>query len=197
MASVVQARAGDRVPHHIELVLPGEHQLQASCAHSQMLPGSSGAALSHAQHFLDRPGFMKSLAWPRSEEPEWRGAVEQKRTTGFVPPPSPGAVQPGLQRHSCSPAFAARGKAVPQGPAAMRGLLRWAGWLLATGYLVGATGSCWHRCCPGRNNACWAWGARRARCYCDSYCERTGDCCEDYHATCRHAGECREGTAPV
>ncbi|NWR81767.1 SBSPO protein, partial [Centropus unirufus] len=48
-------------------------------------------------------------------------------------------------------------------------------------------GSCWHRCCPGRNNACWALGTRRARCYCDSYCERTGDCCEDYHAACRRA----------
>ncbi|XP_010579909.1 PREDICTED: somatomedin-B and thrombospondin type-1 domain-containing protein-like [Haliaeetus leucocephalus] len=69
----------------------------------------------------------------------------------------------------------------------MRGLLLWGGWLLAAGYLVGATGSCRHRCCPGRNNACWVAGARRARCYCDSYCERTGDCCEDYHATCRHA----------
>ncbi|XP_069651190.1 somatomedin-B and thrombospondin type-1 domain-containing protein-like [Haliaeetus albicilla] len=69
----------------------------------------------------------------------------------------------------------------------MRGLLLWGGWLLAAGYLVGATGSCRHRCCPGRNNACWVAGARRARCYCDSYCERTGDCCEDYRATCRHA----------
>lgn len=77
----------------------------------------------------------------------------------------------------------------------MRGLLLWGGWLLAAGYLVGATGSCRHRCCPGRNNACWVPGARRARCYCDSYCERTGDCCEDYRATCRHAGEWREGMA--
>lgn len=79
----------------------------------------------------------------------------------------------------------------------MRGLLLWGGWLLAAGYLVGATGSCRHRCCPGRNNACWVAGARRARCYCDSYCERTGDCCEDYRATCRHAGEWREGMAPA
>ncbi|XP_049660536.1 somatomedin-B and thrombospondin type-1 domain-containing protein-like isoform X3 [Accipiter gentilis] len=69
----------------------------------------------------------------------------------------------------------------------MRGLLLWGGWLLAAGYLVGATGSCQHRCCPGRNNACWVAGARWARCYCDSYCERTGDCCKDYRATCRHA----------
>ncbi|NXO20523.1 SBSPO protein, partial [Cisticola juncidis] len=48
-------------------------------------------------------------------------------------------------------------------------------------------GSCRHRCCPGRNNACWAPGTRRARCYCDSYCQRTGDCCQDYLATCRRA----------
>lgn len=79
----------------------------------------------------------------------------------------------------------------------MRGLLLWGGWLLAAGYLVGATGSCQHRCCPGRNNACWVAGARRARCYCDSYCERTGDCCKDYRATCRHAGEWWEGMAPA
>ncbi|NXB42924.1 SBSPO protein, partial [Leucopsar rothschildi] len=48
-------------------------------------------------------------------------------------------------------------------------------------------GSCRQRCCPGRNNACWTPGARRARCYCDSYCQRTGDCCRDYLATCRRA----------
>ncbi|KAL9834463.1 uncharacterized protein GJ701_012755 isoform 4-T4 [Geothlypis trichas] len=69
----------------------------------------------------------------------------------------------------------------------MRGPLLWAGWLLATGCLLGATGSCRHRCCPGRNNACWAPGARRARCYCDSYCQRTGDCCQDYPTSCRRA----------
>ncbi|XP_041890895.1 somatomedin-B and thrombospondin type-1 domain-containing protein-like isoform X1 [Corvus kubaryi] len=69
----------------------------------------------------------------------------------------------------------------------MRGPLLWAVWLLATGCLVGATGSCRHRCCPGRNNACWAPGTRRALCYCDSYCQRTGDCCQDYLATCRRA----------
>ncbi|XP_036249377.1 uncharacterized protein LOC118693143 isoform X2 [Molothrus ater] len=69
----------------------------------------------------------------------------------------------------------------------MRGPLLWAGWLLATGCLLGATGSCRHRCCPGRNNACWAPGARRARCYCDSYCQRTGDCCQDYLTSCRRA----------
>lgn len=79
----------------------------------------------------------------------------------------------------------------------MWGLLLCGGWLLAAGYLVGAMGGCWHQCCPGRNNACWAPGARRARCYCDSYCERTGDCCEDYHAVCRRAGEYWDGMAPA
>ncbi|KAM6340323.1 uncharacterized protein FN964_011725 [Alca torda] len=69
----------------------------------------------------------------------------------------------------------------------MWGLLLCGGWLLATGYLARAAGGCWHQCCPGRNNACWAPGTHRARCYCDSYCERTGDCCEDYRAVCRRA----------
>ncbi|KAF4790366.1 somatomedin-B and thrombospondin type-1 domain-containing protein-like protein [Turdus rufiventris] len=69
----------------------------------------------------------------------------------------------------------------------MRGPLLWAGWLLATGCLLGATGSCRQRCCPGRNNTCWAPGTRRAPCYCDSYCQRTGDCCHDYLAVCRRA----------
>ncbi|XP_021268665.1 somatomedin-B and thrombospondin type-1 domain-containing protein-like [Numida meleagris] len=66
----------------------------------------------------------------------------------------------------------------------MQGLLLCGGWLLAAGYVLGG---CRHRCCPGRNNACWATGAHRARCYCDSYCERTGDCCQDYQAACRRA----------
>lgn len=79
----------------------------------------------------------------------------------------------------------------------MWGLLLCGGWLLATGYLVGATGSCWHQCCPGRNNTCWAPGARQARCYCDSYCERTGDCCQDYRAACHSAGERWDGVALV
>ncbi|XP_071880366.1 somatomedin-B and thrombospondin type-1 domain-containing protein-like [Anas platyrhynchos] len=66
----------------------------------------------------------------------------------------------------------------------MRGLLLCGGWLLAASYVLGG---CRHRCCPGRNNACWAPGTHRARCYCDSYCERTGDCCQDYQASCRRA----------
>ncbi|XP_068064976.1 somatomedin-B and thrombospondin type-1 domain-containing protein-like isoform X2 [Anomalospiza imberbis] len=115
---------------------------------------------------------------------------------GLCPPAQPGG---GAARPELPPAQPSlliqcpleRGRAViprgSQAPGAMRGPLLWAGWLLATGCLVGATGSCRHRCCPGRNNACWAPGARRARCYCDSYCQRTGDCCRDYRATCRRA----------
>lgn len=89
------------------------------------------------------------------------------------------------------------GQPAPVGPAgtgtlrgSMRGLLLCGGWLLAASYVLGG---CRHRCCPGRNNACWAPGTHRARCYCDSYCERTGDCCQDYQASCRRAGECGDG----
>ncbi|XP_064377895.1 somatomedin-B and thrombospondin type-1 domain-containing protein-like [Dromaius novaehollandiae] len=70
-------------------------------------------------------------------------------------------------------------------------LLLCAGWLLAAACLAGAGAGagagCRHRCCPGRNNECWAAGGGRARCYCDEYCEKTGDCCEDYGAVCRRA----------
>lgn len=126
--------------------------------------------------------------------------MEQKGT-GFVPPPSPGAVRQGRAPTRTASLLMQcplqRGRAiVPRGsqaPGAMQGPLLWAGWLLATGCLLGATGSCRHRCCPGRNNACWAPGARRARCYCDSYCQRTGDCCQDYPTSCRRAGECPRG----
>ncbi|XP_069726967.1 properdin-like isoform X1 [Phaenicophaeus curvirostris] len=131
-----------------------------------------------------------------SKEPGRRGAVEQKQTS-FVPQPSPGAVWPGLpvplQAQPSLLAQLAWGESVSRGRGSMRALLLCAGWLLcagcllAAGYLAGVTGSCQRRCCPGRNNACWAGGSRRARCYCDSYCERTGDCCEDYHAACRRA----------
>nr|XP_041575202.1 SCO-spondin isoform X4 [Taeniopygia guttata] len=132
---------------------------------------------------------MKSLPLPWS-----RGAVEQKGT-GFVPPPSPGAVRHGRSSHRTAvaphPVSAGAGQshhpAGLAGSGAMRGPLLWAGCLLAAACLVGATGSCRQRCCPGRNNACWAPGARRARCYCDSYCQRTGDCCQDYLTSCRRA----------
>ncbi|XP_055024896.1 somatomedin-B and thrombospondin type-1 domain-containing protein isoform X2 [Misgurnus anguillicaudatus] len=39
-------------------------------------------------------------------------------------------------------------------------------------------------CCPGRNNECVEFSARRSVCYCDAYCKRTGDCCEDYNTIC-------------
>ncbi|XP_026715747.1 LOW QUALITY PROTEIN: somatomedin-B and thrombospondin type-1 domain-containing protein-like [Athene cunicularia] len=75
----------------------------------------------------------------------------------------------------------------------MQGLLLSRAWLLATGHLVGATGSCWHRCCSGRNNTCWALGTHRPHCYCHSYCESMGDCCEGYRAT----GECSPSPFPI
>lgn len=121
---------------------------------------------------------------------------------GLCPPAQPGG---GAARPELPPAQPSlliqcpleQGRAIiprgSQAPGAMRGPLLWAGWLLAAGCLVGATGSCRQRCCPGRNNACWAPGARRARCYCDSYCQRTGDCCQDYLTSCRRAGEWRRG----
>ncbi|XP_042297923.1 somatomedin-B and thrombospondin type-1 domain-containing protein-like isoform X2 [Sceloporus undulatus] len=62
-------------------------------------------------------------------------------------------------------------------------------WLLATGSFPHAEGGCanreTHKCCPGRNNDCSAFSRRRTPCYCDTYCEKTGDCCEDYHAVCQ------------
>ncbi|KAL0187391.1 hypothetical protein M9458_019061, partial [Cirrhinus mrigala] len=38
------------------------------------------------------------------------------------------------------------------------------------------------RCCPGRNN-------ERTVCYCDTYCKRSGDCCDDYQTVCHISGE--------
>ncbi|XP_039416989.1 LOW QUALITY PROTEIN: somatomedin-B and thrombospondin type-1 domain-containing protein-like [Corvus cornix cornix] len=151
--------------------------------------------LMHSALLIILVNCMKSL--PCRGAKGRRGAVEQKGT-GFVPPPSPGAVRHGRSsqrghRHSprcssgvrwCGAEPSSRGARTLRchaGPAALGGL--------AAGHrlLVGATGSCRHRCCPGRNNACWAPGTRRALCYCDSYCQRTGDCCQDYPATCRRA----------
>ncbi|XP_051524513.1 somatomedin-B and thrombospondin type-1 domain-containing protein-like isoform X1 [Myxocyprinus asiaticus] len=40
------------------------------------------------------------------------------------------------------------------------------------------------RCCPGRNNECVEFTGRKTVCYCDTYCMRTGDCCDDYHTAC-------------
>ncbi|XP_051641751.1 somatomedin-B and thrombospondin type-1 domain-containing protein-like isoform X1 [Manacus candei] len=120
-----------------------------------------------------------------------------RREQALSPRPAPGAVRHARRSQPTTstalaphPASRRCRAVIPlglQGPGAMQGLLLWGGWLLATSCLVGATGSCRHRCCPGRNNVCWAPSARRAHCYCDSYCQRTGDCCQDYHATCRRA----------
>ncbi|KAM9329693.1 somatomedin-B and thrombospondin type-1 domain-containing protein-like [Gastrophryne carolinensis] len=40
------------------------------------------------------------------------------------------------------------------------------------------------RCCPGRNNACTGITPAGTECYCDGYCHRTADCCEDYSVQC-------------
>ncbi|KAE8634677.1 hypothetical protein XENTR_v10002402 [Xenopus tropicalis] len=40
------------------------------------------------------------------------------------------------------------------------------------------------KCCPGRNNACTAPSRTGPTCYCDSYCTRSGDCCQDYRSQC-------------
>jgi len=45
------------------------------------------------------------------------------------------------------------------------------------------------RCCPGRNNECVEKSARRTVCYCDTYCRRSGDCCDDYQTVCHISGE--------
>ncbi|XP_067862201.1 somatomedin-B and thrombospondin type-1 domain-containing protein isoform X2 [Heptranchias perlo] len=55
--------------------------------------------------------------------------------------------------------------------------------------LRGAVGGCFDRenpkCCTGRNNDCWDLTRRRMVCYCDAYCHKTADCCEDYDAVCQ------------
>ncbi|XP_018424168.1 PREDICTED: somatomedin-B and thrombospondin type-1 domain-containing protein-like [Nanorana parkeri] len=40
------------------------------------------------------------------------------------------------------------------------------------------------RCCPGRNNACTGVSPTGTMCYCDTYCQRSADCCEDYGVQC-------------
>ncbi|XP_072537107.1 somatomedin-B and thrombospondin type-1 domain-containing protein isoform X1 [Salminus brasiliensis] len=40
-------------------------------------------------------------------------------------------------------------------------------------------------CCTGRNNECVDYSRRKTVCYCDTYCEKTGDCCEDYRQVCQ------------
>uniref|UniRef100_A0A3Q1G7A0 Somatomedin-B and thrombospondin type-1 domain-containing protein-like n=1 Tax=Acanthochromis polyacanthus TaxID=80966 RepID=A0A3Q1G7A0_9TELE len=39
-------------------------------------------------------------------------------------------------------------------------------------------------CCTGRNNECFEYTRRKTVCYCDTYCQKTRDCCEDYRAVC-------------
>ncbi|XP_061784627.1 uncharacterized protein [Nerophis lumbriciformis] len=43
-------------------------------------------------------------------------------------------------------------------------------------------------CCTGRNNDCFEHTGRKTTCYCDTYCQRTGDCCEDYQSVCQISG---------
>ncbi|KAG9269951.1 somatomedin-B and thrombospondin type-1 domain-containing protein-like isoform X1 [Astyanax mexicanus] len=56
-------------------------------------------------------------------------------------------------------------------------------------WLPGARAGCADRespaCCTGRNNECAELNRRKTACYCDSYCEKTGDCCEDYRQVCQ------------
>lgn len=44
-------------------------------------------------------------------------------------------------------------------------------------------------CCTGRNNECLEYTRRKTVCYCDAYCQKTGDCCEDYQHVCQVSGE--------
>lgn len=65
---------------------------------------------------------------------------------------------------------------------------------VSAGALPGVQGGCADRepptCCPGRNNECVEFSRRRTPCYCDTYCEKTGDCCEDYRQVCQISGQC-------
>lgn len=58
----------------------------------------------------------------------------------------------------------------------------------------GAEAGCRERenpnCCTGRNNDCFEYTRRKTVCYCDTYCQKTGDCCEDYQRVCQISGEC-------
>lgn len=40
-------------------------------------------------------------------------------------------------------------------------------------------------CCTGRNNECFEYSSRKTVCYCDTYCQKTRDCCEDYQSVCQ------------
>lgn len=57
----------------------------------------------------------------------------------------------------------------------------------------GAEAGCRERespnCCTGRNNECFEYTKRKTVCYCDTYCQKTRDCCEDYQRVCQISGE--------
>ncbi|XP_048467708.1 somatomedin-B and thrombospondin type-1 domain-containing protein [Rhincodon typus] len=63
------------------------------------------------------------------------------------------------------------------------------GALALTACLQGVSAGCYHRenpkCCTGRDNRCQERTGRRTLCYCDAYCQKTGDCCEDYPTVCQ------------
>ncbi|XP_048852865.1 somatomedin-B and thrombospondin type-1 domain-containing protein [Brienomyrus brachyistius] len=56
------------------------------------------------------------------------------------------------------------------------------------GFFIPAEAGCADRssptCCTGRNNECGDFSKQRSVCYCDTYCQKTGDCCEDYGRVC-------------
>ncbi|XP_053313347.1 somatomedin-B and thrombospondin type-1 domain-containing protein-like [Spea bombifrons] len=58
-------------------------------------------------------------------------------------------------------------------------------WLL---HVPGSRSACARRghprCCSGRNNACTGVSPTGTTCYCDTYCNRSADCCEDYRRQC-------------
>ncbi|KAK1156586.1 somatomedin-B and thrombospondin type-1 domain-containing protein-like isoform X1 [Acipenser oxyrinchus oxyrinchus] len=69
-------------------------------------------------------------------------------------------------------------------------------WVVACGYLAvlgmliqpaeaGCTDRANPKCCTGRNNECFEFTRRKAVCFCDTYCQKTGDCCADYQAVCQ------------
>ncbi|XP_038133197.1 somatomedin-B and thrombospondin type-1 domain-containing protein isoform X1 [Cyprinodon tularosa] len=60
--------------------------------------------------------------------------------------------------------------------------------LLCTELVPTAEAGCRERqsqnCCPDRDNKCLERTRRNTVCYCDSYCQKTRDCCEDYQDVC-------------
>lgn len=103
----------------------------------------------------------------------------------------------------CARAFGASGSKCPEEVSVMGAH----GWIsahlgvLVCGYLAMFSGviisqadaGCGERespnCCTGRNNECFEYTKRKTVCYCDTYCQKTGDCCEDYQRVCQISGE--------